>query len=330
MRFFLGVDGGGSKCDVALIDETGTVLGWGTGGSTRTTYIPAEAVIQSYRQAMAGALGENFPGELWVCGDTLDDVVQEWLTAQNITVHQLPVGEMDRLYGAALRSWGIVVLAGTGSFVHGRTPAGKEIHLGSLGYILGDEGGGYDIGRRGLKAAWEASWTARKRTSLAEAIPKVIGDFELNWTMVYTGEMGPKEIAALAPVVTEQAMAGDRISLAILHQGAESLAELAAIILDKLDVIGQAYPVIGIGGVIQGAPMYWQILSEKILQHDPTLVPTVPLVKPAVGAAFVGMQQVGLPVTGEIRDRVVATQQAFPEARVNTVIPRPSDATGGV
>ena len=56
MRYFLGVDGGGSKCDAVVIDETGVVCGWGTSGPT--TYVSAEEAAAASRQALTGALAK--------------------------------------------------------------------------------------------------------------------------------------------------------------------------------------------------------------------------------------------------------------------------------
>ena len=124
-------------------------------------------------------------------------------------------------------------------------------------------------------------------------------------------------MAALAPAVLAEAQAGDRVARTVVEQAAASLTELAVLVITELGIAGQGYPLIGAGGVIQGGPLYWQILSGQICAYDPTLVPVVPPVKAAVGAAFVALAAAGVAVTAELRDRVVATQEAFPEASMN-------------
>src|SRR6185369_3788449 len=47
---------------------------------------------------------------------------------------------------------GIVVIAGTGSIAYGRNDRNQSARAGGWGYVLGDEGSGYWIGRAALRA----------------------------------------------------------------------------------------------------------------------------------------------------------------------------------
>src|SRR4030095_5169289 len=47
---------------------------------------------------------------------------------------------------------GIVIVAGTGSIAYGRNAKGEAARAGGWGYVLGDEGSGYWIGRLALRA----------------------------------------------------------------------------------------------------------------------------------------------------------------------------------
>ena len=47
---------------------------------------------------------------------------------------------------------GIVIVSGTGSIAYGRNAAGEAARAGGWGYVLGDEGSGYWIGRLALRA----------------------------------------------------------------------------------------------------------------------------------------------------------------------------------
>src|SRR2546423_11455186 len=51
---------------------------------------------------------------------------------------------------------GIIVSAGTGSIAYARDAAGQLHRCGGYGWQLGDEGGGYWLGRRALDAAARA------------------------------------------------------------------------------------------------------------------------------------------------------------------------------
>jgi N-acetylglucosamine kinase-like BadF-type ATPase len=136
--------------------------------------------------------------------------------------------------------------------------------------------------------------------------------------MVYGGKMGRPQIAALCRVVVSQAVAGEPMALEVLHAAAAELADSVEIVLNELGVRGEGVTLMGTGGVIQGSPLYWDLFAGMLRELDPTLQLTVPPVKLAVGAAFTAMAEAGIPITHELRDRVVETQKAFPGARVAT------------
>lgn len=321
MRFFLGVDGGGSKCDAVLIDEEGTVLGWGQGGAT--TYQPEHGAASATREAIAEALGDLPIKQLGVGFTRGGRCVDEYLSERGIeTICAAPANEWDNTFLAADRDWGIAVHAGTGSWVKARTPDGRAGHVGGLGPFLGDEGAGWDIGFRGIKAALHSGWAKRTRTSLAEAVPLALGVKNL-WQAavgepISNGQITRAQIASVAPVVIEHATAGDRIAMTILNEAADALADMCALLLDELDIIGDGYPLIGMAGVIQHSPLYWQILSDTILRYDSSLVPEVVPMKMAVAAAMQAMQAAEVQITPQLRAHILQTQAAFPAARVIT------------
>ncbi len=320
MRHYLGIDGGGSKCDAVLIDETGTVLGWGHAGAT--SYQSTEASTNSVQQAVEAALeGQNVTdlsiGSLWVANDLV-----EFLGEMGISATCRSVFEWDASFAAAERTWGILALSGTGSWVQGRTPDGRMLRLGGLGPILGDEGGGWDLGLRGIKAALRAKWSPQLQTTLGEAVPEAMGYDSLLLSVVglpiTSGQITRAQIAAVAPVVLREAVAGDRIALDIVHKSAEHLSEYGRIVIEDLGVVGEGYPLLGVAGLLQGSQLYWDTFCEHILRHDSTLQPEVVPTRIAVGAVLKLMQNDGIDTSKSIHARVLETQQAFPDATVYT------------
>lgn len=321
MRYFAGLDGGGSKCDVTIIDEEGTVHGWGHSGATG--YQPQEQAEAAAIDALGQALEQSPPIERlvvathWVTGHYIS-----WLRERGLAVEAYTSHEWDSTFAAAARTWGLAVHSGTGSWVHCRNQQGRRWQLGGLGPILGDEGGGWDIGLRGIKAALNSHWSERTRTSLEQLVPQVLGVDDLGRAIIgrpiVYGQITRAQIASVARVVIEQAEAGDAVALRELEASAAALAETAALVIDKAGIAGQGYPLIGMAGVIQSAPFYWRMLSTKILATDPTLVPEVVPFRMAVGAALVGMKYAGLEVTEQMRARIRETQTRFPSATVHT------------
>ncbi|NLO74049.1 MAG: hypothetical protein GX100_08110 [candidate division WS1 bacterium] len=319
MSLFLGIDGGGSKCDAVLVDETGMVLGWGTGGSTN--YNPPEVIAASFGQALDMACGDHDLQDVTVSTLMTQGGACDWLKERGVSFRHVSAGETVGAFRISQLNHGIVVLAGTGSFVHGRTRDDRRLQVGGLGPTLGDEGSGYDIGLRALRSILRMPRRSGNHTELRTALLKTAG-VSSQWElvrMVYGGRMGRAQIAALCPTVVAHAEGGDSMALEVLRGAAGELCGSVSIVLNELGLVGAGYPVIGVGGVIQGVPLYWEILSDMIRHLDPTLTFIVPPVKLVMGAVFEAMARTGLVVTPELRERVAETQKRFPASVVRTV-----------
>src|SRR5919197_579688 len=100
---------------------------------------------------------------------------------------------------------GILLLAGTGSIVLGRSAGGRWARAGGLGPLLGDEGSGFSIGRAWLRAGADAR-TQRRFATRPDAVAA---------------------IAALAPGVLARAQRGDRVASRVVREAQAALAQQA-------------------------------------------------------------------------------------------------------
>jgi N-acetylglucosamine kinase-like BadF-type ATPase len=125
---------------------------------------------------------------------------------------------------------GVLVLAGTGSIVLGRTVGGRWVRAGGLGPLLGDEGSGFWIGREWLRA--RASAATQRRLA--------------------TRDGAVAAIAALAPRVVARARAGDPLAARVVREAQSHLARQAREVIRALRVRG-AVPVGGAGSVMANA-----------------------------------------------------------------------------
>jgi N-acetylglucosamine kinase-like BadF-type ATPase len=168
---------------------------------------------------------------------------------------------------------GIVVFAGTGSGAMG-CDGERWARAGGHGFLLGDEGSAYWIGRAAASAAlrWEDGMggSAALRDAVIEASG---GDLDALIESVNSHPAERGRLALLAPVVTMLADEDEearRIALA----AAGHLADLASAVRRRLGPL----PVCGLGGVL-GAPVIWDRFAELT-----GAVP--PLAAPEMGAAL--------------------------------------------
>jgi glucosamine kinase len=267
----LGIDAGGSATRLALI-AGGRVV-------RRQTAPPMNALLthdlegrllELIRTADATAVGIGMPG---LRSPQKTARLREQLSREaGCPVYITGDGE-TALLGAFGGKPGIAVFAGTGSGATGYNGE-RWARVGGHGFLLGDEGSAYWIGRAAVNAAlrWEDGMggSAAIHRAVIEASGRDLT------TMVDDVHSHPAErsrLALLAPVITELAAADDG-ARDIAWQAAGHLAELAAGVRRALGPL----PVSGLGGVLH-APEIWNRFAE--------LTGAVrPLASPEIGAAL--------------------------------------------
>ena len=88
---------------------------------------------------------------------------------------------------------GIVIIAGTGSIAYGRNARDEAARAGGWGYVLGDEGSGYWIGRHALPR-WSASRTAADTRPRSRRRARALRRLEARRAVraIYEGASGPR------------------------------------------------------------------------------------------------------------------------------------------
>jgi N-acetylglucosamine kinase-like BadF-type ATPase len=157
------------------------------------------------------------------------------------------------LAGASGGDAGVVVVAGGGSVAYGRTEDGREAQAGGWGYLLGDEGSAYDIGRRAVIAAIRTSEGRGVPTSLEGVVRAAFHLTRLQEikAIVYRLDFQRDCLAAIAPLVAQAAMDGDAVARQIMTAAGEELARLALAVLRRLFEPGDAVATYPAGGVFE-------------------------------------------------------------------------------
>jgi N-acetylglucosamine kinase-like BadF-type ATPase len=267
----LGIDAGGSATRVVLVAD-GRV-------TRRFTAPPMNALLTTdltdrlatlIGAADATAAGIGMPGLR--SPDDAAALGAELTRRTGRPVRVTGDGETAWL-GAFGAAPGIAVFAGTGSGAMGRDGE-RWARAGGHGFLLGDEGSAYWIGRAAANAAlrWEDGMggSAALRDAVVEASGR---DLTALVKDVHSHPAERDRLALLAPVVT--ALAGeDETARRIAIEAAGHLAELAAAVGRKLGPL----PVCGIGGVLH-APVIW----DRFVELTGAVRPLAP---PEVGAAL--------------------------------------------
>lgn len=183
----------------------------------------------------------------------------------------------------------MVLVAGTGSAAYGRNLNGDTAKSGGMGAWLGDEGSGFDIGRRALKAVARAADFHAPKSQLSVELLKEIDCRD--WESLYDrlAKNADDVFPRLFPVVVKIADAGDEVARKILADAAKALAELADSVIDKLGMRDQEFPLAKIGGVFGRTLLLDEPVDAALAQIAPGARISTPTVSAAQVAARMAM-----------------------------------------
>ncbi|MCG8349004.1 MAG: hypothetical protein MI924_14630 [Chloroflexales bacterium] len=301
-HFILGIDGGGSKTTALLADEHGTILGEGkaTASNCQTIgFAPAiaaltdaiDAAFQSARLAPALPVSAACFGMAGAGRESNRVQLERWALEAGIARRCVVVVDADPVLMAGTPDgWGLALISGTGSFCYGRTTDGHTVRVGGWGYLLGDEGSGYDLALRALRLATQTADGRAAAHTLLDAILAYWGLAEPADLIgyIYRPELNRGAIAALSHPIVALAEAGDAHACALLEQTACELARLVTTAADKL---GLATTPVALAGGLLGAS---QRLREGIAAHTKVgLEPLRYVEQPARGAVLLAHRLLG-------------------------------------
>ena len=299
MKYYLGIDGGGSKTTAIICDENLNLVSRFVGESINFNSVGMEKARENLKATVDGVLSGKgiqlnaaFIGMSAIAERAEDDFTKKLcdgiIDCSNITMDSdVYIGlEAMRCEGAAA-----MVISGTGSMAVGRLQSGEIIHTGGWGYILGDEGSGYAIAIDALKAAicgYEGSGPETLLTDAVREFYQVDNMLEII-DLFYDPPMPRNEIAKFAPVVFEYSEK-DSVADAIISDHARLLAETVSALLSKMP---EGTPLGLWGGIFENRENFRNKFSEIIAERFPDTEINVLEYAPEYGAVFAAIKTDG-------------------------------------
>lgn len=197
------------------------------------------------------------------------------------------------LFGALEKKPGILVLAGTGSIAIGRNEAGEMMRTGGLGYLLGDEGSGFELGQRGIRAALRSADGTGPETGLLLALKTCYGlesPMDL-LPLIYKSPSRVEMIARFAPQVIDLGSKGDSLAEGIFQDAVTSLLNLTLALARKLNLT-KPFPLVPSGGLFQNQT-FLEAFLESIEERIPQAQPVAPRNSPQMAAALLALEAIG-------------------------------------
>jgi N-acetylglucosamine kinase-like BadF-type ATPase len=260
----LGIDVGGTKTVCMLADDTERVIAEGREDGANLQgagELALEKVLHSVMEKTLEGTG-ILPSAICLGIAGVDRAADEAVVrgimsrigykARILVVNDALIALQAGIGDAA----GIVIVSGTGSIAYGRNEQGEAARAGGWGYVLGDEGSGYWIGRLALRAVVRHADGRGRVTSLT---PRLLAHFGVERATelihkVYQDELNPRSIAAVAKYVQQARDEGDSVAASILNRAADELMTAATAVMSRLDLSERPFTFVLAGGMFHALP----------------------------------------------------------------------------
>ncbi|HZK34036.1 MAG TPA: BadF/BadG/BcrA/BcrD ATPase family protein [Bacillota bacterium] len=321
--YIIGFDGGGSKTRCVVGDYKGNILADILGGpsnhqscgpqetkrvinSLLDEALDASSLSQSdLSYAFLGLAGADLPDDFKMLYSLLEPVFKE-----------IPIKIVNDAW-IIMRSgtkspWGAVCICGTGSNSGAAHPDGNQAILRSLGYDLGNYGGGGDMASEALHYAFRADEKTGPGTMLEEQLPAIFGlaDMDKLVGMFYpkrVPDIYPK-IKEIPPLVFELASKGDRVCQDILISMGDILGDMTAGVIKRVNIQDMEVPVVLGGSVFSGEnPLFIDAFKMTIHRTAPRAHIILPDLAPVAGAYLYGLDTLKIATNKQVYDNLAAS-----------------------
>ncbi len=296
MGYSLGFDGGGTKTDCVLLDARGAVIGEARGGPANPLRSGYDGAFSSLRESAAEAIAaaKIRPADITrVCAGlagagrrSVARRIKEFLSQEfPAALTHVATDYEIALEAAAGSGPGVVLIAGTGSVAYGRNAAGETARTGGYGPWIGDEGSAFEIGRRAVSALARARDMDAPVTMLTKMIPAALDCPDWDDLMLRIMKNADEVFPKLFPVVAAAANSEDSAAKEILFASAIGLGNLAMVVIRRLEMRGQQFPLVKCGGVFGRSRMLDSLLDSVLASGALRAKISRLEISPAIGAA---------------------------------------------
>ena len=295
-KLLFGIDGGGSNTKLLVTDIDLNKLEQSTGGATNFLKVGFEEAVINVQNLIEPFLVKySDDSEITLVigtagagrkedAEKFETYLKESLTAvENIKV----VSDAEiTLRGAFENQNGAILISGTGSILYYKL--NNEINrVGGFGRLIGDEGSGYSIGRKGLNVFSKMLDGRIEKTSLTELANKRLGidSAQSLITKVYKEEFN---IASFAEIVIEAAGENETHSKKIIDEETDELINHLRVIT-KNNKSAQIDLVLS-GGLLESENIFKNLLIQKIADQLPQIKIVKPKHRPEYGAVLIAKE----------------------------------------
>jgi N-acetylglucosamine kinase-like BadF-type ATPase len=313
MSLVLGVDGGGRKTYAVVTDDDGAVRGAGEAGASNWEIAGTDDAETAIAVAVGAALEEARASADSIAASAFGLAGMDWPSdGPRLTALVEPVtpGVERRIVNDAFialrsgtsESWGIAVIAGTGTVAVGRDPVGNEFRTIGEGRAFGDFGDEFDVSELAVRAVADQYTGRGPATMLSDMLCERLGEPTVESLLERLARYDPRfrapELQNLTPMVLAATEGGDLVARNVLEDIGRALGEAAGVVARRLNMSNLPVEVVLAGGLFRTPNRYLLDELEFGVRH------TAPRAElrllgspPVVGAALMAMELAKMPIT---------------------------------
>ncbi|HVE57112.1 MAG TPA: BadF/BadG/BcrA/BcrD ATPase family protein [Pyrinomonadaceae bacterium] len=305
-NLYLGVDGGGTKTQIAIIGHDRQLICEGYAGASNPLRVGVETAVNNIIAAINSACdsvdknrGDIVSATLGLAGvrrADLKQIIHERIVEKlRIKKVQVLTDAEIALYGIGNNKAGLVIIAGTGSVCIGQNAKGEKFSAGGWGPLAGDEGGGAGIALNALHKIAKASDGRGRPTILSDIAVDYFraGKIENLSVAIYAPQVDNARIAGFARFVGEAAAEGDKVAIEILREAGFELGTAAYAVIKKLNLQRTKVPIGLVGSVFQSGSLVTAPLLQTVHKIAPKAYLLDKLIQPAHSAAQMAYENNG-------------------------------------
>lgn len=271
-KVFLGIDGGASSAKWCLVNESGQMISEGISGPIDGHIYREESrerlllFLREIRESVSSEIAAAHIGLTGSPENSEDQIELKNCFKEILGVSRLMI-ENDVFLGyrtAFGDQFGLFLYAGTGSILVYRETNGRLNRFGGWGYLLGDEGAGYWIGREAIRETLRAMEEGRK-SPLSDFVMEFSGGH--NWDKIkrFVYSTSRENIARLAKPVLQAAETGNEEAKQVIVKAGLELSGLIKRAKKVLDI--ESHPIVFSGGIANASTILKEVIEREIGQE---------------------------------------------------------------
>ena len=272
IKYYLGIDGGGTKTAFALADYEGAVLQEIVLGATNPNDVGFDTAFATLRQGIEAVTDGIAPSEISAYAglagcSSVENLprIRDFLSQFGFARLNNHNDAMNAVAAALGDGDGVVVIMGTGSIAYAKSRSYLR-RIGGYGYLFGDAGSGFAIGRDVILAALQQEDGSGENTLLHGYVTELCGTGSVLSSIDRFYEKGKTEIARYAPLAFRAYEEGDAVAKRILY---ENLSAIAALVRSGGETVGTDTVTVTLcGGLTAAKDTILPILSARLAEGE--------------------------------------------------------------